>query len=103
MEEKKSGSFISVLKKVTVTGGTMPGIKTPFRPPPCGRGSAVLREKENKTLPEVLERFSCYRFLSDEQVAVTLEGRQGKESIIRSWIISGKRDPLSAVESQKHR
>ncbi|NLI91215.1 MAG: phospho-sugar mutase [Peptococcaceae bacterium] len=42
------------------------------------------REKENKTLPAVMEEiFGLYGFYKDDQIAVSLQGKEGKEQIAR--------------------
>jgi phosphoglucomutase len=86
MEQKKTGSFIFGFEE---SHGFLAG--TYARDKDAVQAAALLaeaalyfREKENKTLPEVLEEiFQLFGYYVDEQVAISLEGREGKENIAK--------------------
>ncbi|NLO97689.1 MAG: phospho-sugar mutase [Peptococcaceae bacterium] len=98
MEEKETGSFIFGFEE---SHGYLAG--TYARDKDAVQASALLaeaalyyREKENKTLPQVLEEiFRLCGYYIDEQVAISLEGREGKENINKIMDYLRKKKPAA--------
>jgi len=102
MEQNRSGSYIFGFEE---SHGYLAGTYTRDKD---GVQAAVLlaeaalyyRTKENLTLPEVLEKiFNNYGYYLDEQVAVTLKGKEGKEKIaaIMDLLRKQKKDSLAGI------
>jgi len=102
MEQNRSGVFIFGFEE---SHGYLAGTYT--RDKDAVQAAALLaeaalyyRSKEGLTLPEVLEKiFKNYGYYLDEQVAVTLKGKEGKEKImaVMDLLRKQKKDSLAGI------